>query len=93
MQSVIMFYIVFDICWTAALHLVRRSRLPYGVGFANNNEGLRDRFNSEVTKSHPKGDDDIEFLEDWFDKGIVVIKMKLPNPMPSQANIRVVWIE
>ena len=64
MQSVIMFYIVFDICWTAALHLVRRYRLPCGVGFANNNEGLRDRFNREVTNLHPKGDDDIEFLVD-----------------------------
>ena len=48
---------------------------------------------SEVTKSHPKGDDDIKFLIDSFHKWIDAIKMKLPNSMPSQVNVRIVEIE
>ena len=46
-----------------------------------------------VTKSHPKGDDEIEFSVDWFHKWIVAIKMKLPNSLPSQANVRIVEIK
>ena len=48
---------------------------------------------SEVTKSSPKGDDDKNFSLDWFHKWIEAIKMKLPNSMPSQANVRIVKIE
>ena len=49
--------------------------------------------NSEVTKSHPKGNDDIEISIDWFHKWIEAIKMKLPNSMPSQANVHIDEIE
>ena len=48
---------------------------------------------SEVTKSHPKGNDDIVFLKDLFHKCIVAIKMKLPNSMPFQGNVRTIAIE
>ena len=48
---------------------------------------------SEVTKSHPKGDDDIEFSIDWFHKWIEAIKKKLPNSMLSQAKVYIVEIE
>ena len=48
---------------------------------------------SEVTKSHPKGDDDIKFSIDWFHKWTEAIKMKLSNSMPSQVNVRIVEIE
>ena len=50
-------------------------------------------YDTEVTKSHPKGDDDIKFSVDWFHKWIEAIKMKLLNSMPSQANVRIVEIE
>ena len=45
--------------------------------------------NSEVTKSHSKGDDDIKFSIDRTE----AIKMKLTNSLPSQANVRIVEIE
>ena len=51
------------------------------------------RVNSEVTKWHAKGDDDIKFWVDWFHRWIEVIKMKLPNSMNSQVNVRIVKIE
>ena len=35
----------------------------------------------EVTKSHAKGDNDIEYLLGWF-WIMAAIKMKLPNSMP-----------
>ena len=49
--------------------------------------------NSEVKKWHPKDDDDIKFSIDWFHKWTEAIKMKLPNSMPSQVNVRVAKIE
>ena len=48
---------------------------------------------SEVTKSHPKGNDDIKFSIDWFHRWIEAIKMKLLNSTPSQVNVRIVKIE
>ena len=48
---------------------------------------------SEVTKSHPKDDDDIKFSIDGFHKGKEASKMKLPNSMPSQVNVCIVEIE
>ena len=48
---------------------------------------------SEVTKSHPEGDDDTEFSTDRFHKRTVAIKMKLPNSVPSQVIVRIVEIE
>ena len=42
--------------------------------------------NSEVTKSHPKGDDDIKFPIYWFHKWIEGIKMKLLSSMPTQVS-------
>ena len=48
---------------------------------------------SEVTKSHPEGGYDIKFSIDWFHNRIVVIKMKLPNSVPSQVNFRIVETE
>ena len=49
--------------------------------------------NNQVTKSHPKGGEDIKFSIDWSDKWLEAIKMKLPNWMPSQVNVRIVEIE
>ena len=56
---------------------------------SENQEGRRLPFlNSEVTKSHPKDDDDLEFSIGWFRKGIEALKTKLPNSVPSQVNVR-----
>ena len=70
-------------------------RIEQNWGFSNvcNRTVSPSSDNSEVTKSHPKGDDDIKFSMGWFYKWIMAIKMKLPNSMPSQANVRIVEIE
>ena len=63
--------------------------------------GTRNRGRYQVAQSWlnrlyeitPKGDDDLESSIHWFHNWIVVIKMKLPTSMLSQANIRIVKIE
>ena len=49
--------------------------------------------NSQVMKSHPKGDNYVKFSVDWSHKWIVAIKTKLPNSVSSQINIHIAEIE